>query len=63
MPRARGRQDREAVTEAAAALRALLEAVDRGEIEAETPQARRLVRRLEGALAALEADGDVRGGT
>jgi len=54
MPRPRGRQDRETVTEAAAALRALLATVERGEIDADTPQARRLLRRLEGALAAWE---------
>jgi hypothetical protein len=42
--------------DAAAALRRLLEAVDAGEIEADTPQARRLLRRLEGAQAAWEVE-------
>jgi len=37
---------------AAQAVEALLGAVERGEIEADTPQARRLARRLEGAVAA-----------
>jgi hypothetical protein len=35
-------------------IRALLEAVEEGEIEALTPQAQRLLRRLEGALATTE---------
>ena len=35
-------------------LRGLLEAVERGELEAETPQARALVRRIEGAVAVLD---------
>jgi hypothetical protein len=42
--------------EAAAAIKRLLDAVDRGEIEADTPQARRLVRRLEGAFAAWKSE-------
>ncbi len=40
--------------EAAAALRHLLEAVERGDIDASTGSERRMVRRLEGAVAALE---------
>jgi hypothetical protein len=40
--------------EAAEALKRLLEAVEGGEIDADTPQARRLLRRLEGAVAAWE---------
>jgi hypothetical protein len=43
------------VRENAALLRRLLAAVERGELTAETPQARSLLRRLEGAVAALEA--------
>jgi hypothetical protein len=42
--------------EAAEALRRLLKAVDVGEIEADTPQARRLLRRLEGAVGAWGED-------
>jgi hypothetical protein len=38
-----------------ALLRRLLAAVERGELTAQTPQARSLLRRLEGAVAALEA--------
>lgn len=41
--------------ESAALLRRLLEAVERGELEANTPQARALLRHLEGAVSALEA--------
>jgi hypothetical protein len=41
----------EAVDEAAAVLRRLLEAVEAGEVEADTPRARVLLRRLEGVLA------------
>ncbi len=40
--------------EAAEMLRLLLDAVDRGELTASTPEERRNVRRLEGMLAALE---------
>lgn len=36
-------------------LRRLLDAVDRGELTAETPAERRNLRRLEGMLAALQA--------
>lgn len=35
-------------------IRRLLQAIEEGEIEALTPQAQRLLRRLEGALAATE---------
>jgi hypothetical protein len=40
--------------EAAAMLRRVLEAVERGELEGESSQARALVRRIEGAVVALE---------
>jgi hypothetical protein len=40
---------------AAEMLRRVLDAVDRGELTADTPAERRNVRRLEGMLAALEA--------
>jgi hypothetical protein len=53
MPRAGGRQDR-AVTEAAEALRALVAAVERGEVELANAHDVALLRRLQGALAALE---------
>lgn len=43
------------IAEAAALLRRLLEAVDRGELDATTPSAKALVRRMEGAAVALEA--------
>jgi hypothetical protein len=46
--------DRSEQSEAAAVLRQLLAAVDAGELEANTPQAKALLRRLEGALIALE---------
>jgi hypothetical protein len=41
--------------EAARTIRALMAAVDAGEIEASSPQARAMLRRLEGAALALEA--------
>lgn len=41
------------LAEAAAMLRAVLAAIEAGEIEANTPKARALVRRMEGAVAAL----------
>jgi hypothetical protein len=47
----------EIAREAAAMLRRLLEAVDRGDITAGTPQAVAILRRIEGAAAALEALG------
>lgn len=40
--------------EAAEAIRRLVEVVERGEVEADSPQARRLLRRFEGAFAAWE---------
>jgi hypothetical protein len=43
--------------EAAEMLHRLLDAVDRGELSADTPEERRNVRRLEGMLVALEAEG------
>ena len=51
--------------EAAALVRRLLAAVEQGEIEADSPTARRLLRRLEGAVAAWEAEAQPRrkGGT
>jgi hypothetical protein len=41
--------------EAAEMLRRLLDAVDRGELTAETPAERRAVRRLEGMLTVLKS--------
>ena len=41
--------------DAAAMLRRLLDAVERGDLTAGTPQANALVRRIEGAAAALDA--------
>jgi hypothetical protein len=38
-------------------LRAVLVLVESGELTASSPEARRLVRRIEGAIAALEASG------
>jgi hypothetical protein len=52
--------------EAAEMLRRILDAVDRGELTADTPEERCNVRRLEGMLAAMEhrvAPGDGRPGT
>jgi hypothetical protein len=43
---------------AAGMIREILEAVDRGELEATTPQAKRLLRRLEGAAVAFGVAGD-----
>ena len=40
--------------EAAAILRAILDAVERGELLATSPQATALIRRIEGATTALE---------
>jgi hypothetical protein len=42
--------------EAAQLARRILDAVERGELDADSPAARRLVRRLEGAAAAWEAE-------
>jgi hypothetical protein len=47
------RRDRQ---DAAQLARRILDSVERGELEAETPAARRLLRRLEGAAAAWAAD-------
>lgn len=44
--------------EAAELLRRILAAVERGEIDAASPAARRLLRRLEGALAAWESESE-----
>lgn len=41
----------------AAALRRILEAIERGDLDASTPQAIALRRRIEGAVIALEAAG------
>jgi hypothetical protein len=46
---------RETVAGAAHSLRRVLDAVERGDLKAVTPQDRALLRRLEGALAAWEA--------
>ncbi|HSH58250.1 MAG TPA: hypothetical protein VK988_01160 [Acidimicrobiales bacterium] len=45
---------REVGSDLAQALRRLLDAVDRGEVTADTPSDRRMVRRIEGAVVALE---------
>jgi hypothetical protein len=45
------------VAEAAAALRQVLNAIEMGELDVNTPQDIALVRRLEGALVALEKVG------
>jgi hypothetical protein len=42
--------------QAADLLRRLLAAINRGELSADTPVDRRITRRIEGALAALDAD-------
>jgi hypothetical protein len=47
------RRDR---ADAAEALAALLSAVDGGELSADTPQEKRLLRRIEGAVAVLGAE-------
>jgi hypothetical protein len=47
--------DDEISREAANLLRSVVSAVAKGELEARTPDARALLRRLEGALIALEA--------
>jgi hypothetical protein len=46
--------DPSTVAEAAQALRRILVAIDQGEIDAEDPKARALLRRLEGAVAAWD---------
>lgn len=45
---------RQDAAEAAEAIRAVLTAIEAGELTADTPRALALVRRLEGALVALE---------
>jgi hypothetical protein len=42
-------------SETAALMRRLIDAVERGELDADTMSARRLLRRIEGATMALEA--------
>ncbi len=54
--RRRGRAVNSARLEAARQLRAIIEAVDRGGLAAEGGVAKRLLRRLEGALAVLEVE-------
>lgn len=49
---------RTAQSEAAEAVRRLLEAVERGELTVETPEERRNLRRLEGLVAAWEAESE-----
>ena len=51
---------RQAESEAATILRAVLEAVGRGELVATSPQATALLRRLEGATTALEQSAKLR---
>ena len=41
--------------EAARQLRAILEAIDRGQLQADSGLAKRMLRRIEGAITALEA--------
>ena len=50
----RSRPTRQAVDEATDALRRILTAIEDGELDASTPQDIALVRRLEGAVMALE---------
>lgn len=51
----RGKPNRHSTRkEAAATLRAILTAVEEGELSANTAQERRLLRRIEGAIIALE---------
>lgn len=42
------------LVEAAAMLRSVLAAIEAGEIQTDTPKARALVRRIEGAIVALD---------
>ncbi len=49
------------LVEAAAMLRSVLAAIEAGEIQADTPKARALVRRMEGAVIALEEAARPRG--
>ena len=41
--------------ESARQLRAILEAIDRGQLQADSGLAKRMLRRIEGAITALEA--------
>lgn len=54
VPRTRKTVPTADLVEAGAVLRRLLAVVEAGELDADTPQARRLLRRLEGAVAAWE---------
>jgi hypothetical protein len=54
MTTARRVPSRSTVADAAAVVRRLLDAIDSGEIEADSAEARALYRRLEGAVAAWE---------
>ena len=56
--RGRGRTTTSARLEATRQLRAIIQAVDRGDLVAEGGVAKRLLRRLEGALAVLEMEGE-----
>ena len=56
--RENGDVNRTDYAETAAMLRRLLDAVDRGELTASTPQALALMRRMEGAAATLEVLSD-----
>lgn len=47
--------DRQARHDAATALRRFLDAVEAGELEADSAQAKALLRRLQGAVSGLEA--------
>jgi len=49
------RQTTDEITAVAAVLRRLVAAIDAGEIEATTSQARAMLRRIEGAAIALES--------
>jgi hypothetical protein len=55
MATAHGLASLETVGQAMAALRRLMAPIDVGEVDADTPRARVLVRRLEGALAAWQS--------
>jgi hypothetical protein len=50
------RRDRKHAAELA---RRILEAMERGELEADSPAARRLARRLEGAASAWEVENEI----
>lgn len=57
MPRVKS----EGLAEAARLLRSIVGAVEAGELEATTPRAVAMVRRIEGAAAALEAASESKG--